>query len=71
MARTAAEVEAEIDKLRGLLAKGVLRVRHGDTETTYQNITEMRNYLATLEGELRGLRGSTVKQVRFNTSKGL
>jgi hypothetical protein len=71
MARTAVEVEAEIDKLKSLLSKGVLRVRHGDTETTYQNATEMRNYLSALEAELRALRQTSVKQIRFTTSKGL
>lgn len=71
MARTAEEVEAEINTLRANMSKGILRVRHGDVETTFQNITEMKNWLAELKVELRELSGSLVKQVRFRTGKGL
>lgn len=71
MARTAEQVEAEIDSLRANMSKGILRVRHGDVETTFQNMTEMRNWLAELYNELRELNGATIKQVRFRTGKGL
>lgn len=71
MARTAAQVEAEIDALRANLSKGILRSRHGDVELTYQNVSEMRSYLADLERELRSLQSAQVKQIRLRTGKGL
>jgi hypothetical protein len=71
MARTAAVIQAEIDALRSSLAKGILRVRHGDSETTYQDASSMRQILADLLAELEGVGTNPTKQVRFATRKGL
>ena len=71
MARSAAVIQAEIDALRASLAKGILRVRHGDTETTYQTASSMREILADLLAELEGVGTNPIKQVRFATRKGL
>lgn len=70
MARSAATIQSEIDALRASLSKGILRVRHGDTETTYQSVDQMRGWLRELEGELNGVSDEPVRQVRFKTSKG-
>ena len=70
MARTLATVQAEIDALRAAIARGVLRVRHGDTETTYQSAEAMLRVLDRLLAEADGLADYPVKQVRFQTSKG-
>ena len=70
MARTLATVQAEIDALRAAIARGVLRVRHGDTETTYQNASDMLKVLDRLLSEADSLADYPVKQVRFQTSKG-
>ena len=71
MARTAATVEAEIDALKANMSRGILRVKHGDVETTFHSLGEMRNWLAELRNELRELESTPIKQVRFRTSKGL
>ena len=70
MARSLATVQAEIDALRAAIARGVVRVRHGDTETTYASASDMLKALDMLLAEADGLATYPVKQVRFQTSKG-
>jgi hypothetical protein len=71
MARTLATVQSEIDTLRAAMARGVVRVRHGETETTFADTASMQRALDMLLAEANGLATSPVKQVRFATSKGL
>ena len=71
MARETATVEAEIASLRTAIARGIVRVRHGDTETTYANISDMRLALKDLLAELNSLSDTPIKQYRFKTSRGL
>lgn len=71
MARTAATVQAELDALRAAMARGVLRVRHGETETTYANPEQIQGVVDRLVAELSSLQTNPVRQVRFQTSKGL
>jgi hypothetical protein len=70
MARTAADIQAEIDSIRANLAKGILRVKHGETDITYNSPSEMRKVLDDLLAELAGVQSSPVRQVRFRTTKG-
>lgn len=70
MARTLATVQAEIDALRAAIARGVVRVRHGDTETTYAGPEGLAKALDLLLAEADGLAENPVRQVRFQTSKG-
>ena len=71
MARSLATVEAEIDALRRQMAKGILRVRHGETDITYSSVADMKAALAELQAEAGRLQDKPVRQVRFKTSKGL
>jgi hypothetical protein len=71
MARDATTVQTEIDSLRSSLAKGILRVRHGESDITYQDAATMRGVLNDLIAELNSLSATPLKQVRFKTSKGL
>lgn len=71
MARTAATVQAEIDALRAAMAKGVVRVRHGESDVTYAGPAEMQRVLDSLLAELAALADAPIRQVRFKTSKGL
>ena len=71
MARTVASVQSEIDALRAAMARGVVRVRHGETETTFADPSAMQKALDALLAELGSLADSPVRQVRFKTSKGL
>ena len=70
MARALSTVQSEIDSLRAAIARGVVRVRHGETETTYASATDMLKALDMLLAEADGLATYPVKQVRFQTSKG-
>lgn len=71
MARTLEQVQAEIDALRQAMARGVLRVRHNDTETTYADPNQMRGILNDLLAEANSLGTTPTRQMRFATSKGL
>lgn len=70
MARDAATIQAQIDALNRAIGSGVLKVRHGETETVYQSVEGMLKAKAALEAELAGTDSEPVKQVRFQTAKG-
>lgn len=42
----------QVETLRAAIASGVLSVRHGDTMTQYQSLSEMRKVLAEMETDL-------------------
>lgn len=44
--------QAEIDKLKASIARGVLSVSFGDETTTFQSLAEMRKLLADMERSL-------------------
>lgn len=71
MARSLATVQADIDSLRAAMARGVLRVRHGETETTYAGPEQMLKAIDALLAEADALASRPIRQVRFQTSKGL
>lgn len=72
MARTASVIQAEIDDLRAAIGSGALTVSYPDRSTTYRSMSEMRQALQMLQGELADANGTTrVKQVYFQPSKGL
>lgn len=71
MARSAATIQTEIDTLRAQMAKGILRVRHGETDITYASMGEMATAIDRLLAELNSVQTYPVRQVRFQTSKGL
>ena len=71
MARSQAVIEAAIDALRAKMEKGTLSVQHGDTRVINQTISEMAIAMQNLQSELQEARSDSVRQVRFNTSKGL
>jgi hypothetical protein len=70
MARTAAEIQTAIDLLRDRMSKGILRVRHGETETTYVDPASMLRAIQALEAELASVQTSRIRTLRFMTSKG-
>lgn len=71
MARTAEQIQAQIDAIAAAIGSGVLRTRHGDTEVMYQSLSDMLKAKAALEAEIADVNSTSVKQVRFMTSKGL
>ena len=71
MARSEETIQANIDAIRAAMASSVLKVRHGDTETTYKSNEDMAKALAALLAELNDVSDTPVRQVRFKTSRGL
>ena len=72
MARTAAEIQAEIDTLRRAKSSGTLSVSYGDRSLTYRSLYELNSTLKDLEAELAGLTGTArIRSVAFMTGKGL
>ena len=55
--------EDQLKKLKTAYASGVLRVRYGDTDITYQSMAEMRKAISVLEKEL----GVNKQKIRLST----
>jgi hypothetical protein len=63
--------EQQLQALRDALANGVRRVRFGDREVEYRDISELRAALAAAEAELAKSQGTpVVRQIRVSTTKG-
>jgi len=72
MARTASVINAEIDELRASIGSGILTAKYPDREVTFRSMSEMRQALQMLLGELATATGTTrINGVYFQTSKGL
>lgn len=77
MARTLAEVQAEIDALKRARSSGALRVRvdfpNGTSrDTTFRSIAELIDAIALAEKELAGLGSVTrTRRIHFQPHKGL
>lgn len=70
MARTIAEVQAELDALRAARAKGVLEVEFGDQRTRFGDAEDLARRESALEAELAGLKGTKVTRRLARFSKG-
>ena len=67
-----AYTQTDIDKLKAAIAQGALRVRYADREVYYRSLSEMRQTLGMMQAAVDAAAGKTrVRQVRFQTSKGL
>ncbi len=60
----------QLKRLKASYASGILRVKYGDTDVTYQSMTEMKKAIAYLEKEL-GVRSSKIKLSTVVYDKGL
>ena len=60
----------QLKKLKAAYASGVLRVRYGDTDVTYQSMTQMRRAISVLEREL-GVNYAPIKLSTLEYDKGL
>ena len=60
----------QLQKLKAAYASGVLRVRYGDTDVTYQSMPHMKRAIAVLEREL-GVNPPKIKLTTFQYDKGL
>ena len=60
--------QTQLDKLKNAYARGVMKVREGDTWIEYQSMKEMRIAIRDIEVELAGTKPSGARLV--TTSKG-
>lgn len=63
--------QADIDRLKQMLATGTLRSRIADRDTTFRSLDEMRGIIADAEEELLAAGKPKPKQYRMRTAKGL
>jgi hypothetical protein len=68
---SAAEIEARLETLRGLRAKGLREVEHDGKRVRYGSDAELAAAIADLERQLAAAGGSRVQSVVFTTSKGV
>lgn len=72
MARTAGEIQADIDALQGVMATGARAVQFTDHSITYNSYADMQTALSDLQAQLGiVLGGRRIRRVRMQTSKGL
>lgn len=72
MARTAAQINADIDAVRAAIGSGVLTCSYGDRTVTYRSVVELRHALQMLDQELaQATAAIKVRSVAFMTGKGL
>lgn len=62
--------QSDIDNLKAAIKTGVLSSKHGDETLVFRSLREMRQTLAMMEREVNS-NNSRIKQVRFQTSKGI
>lgn len=63
--------QADIDKLKSAIAKGVTKVRLNNEEVTYRSLDEMRTILAMMEADVSGHAGGRFGVSYARTSRGL
>ncbi len=65
-----ASLRAQLESLKASRRSGVLRTRFGDREVYYKSETEMRDAIASIEGEIASLDGTGVRHSINIRSKG-
>lgn len=70
---TLATLQAQLSAIETARASGVLTVQHGDTSTTFRNLSDMDRIIASLKNQIADAGGTTRRKVRFlyQTCKGL
>ena len=69
---TADQLTARIETLKVARDSGVLTVKHGETQTTFRSLSEIRSAISAAEDELfRLTNGTPVRQFQINSRKGL
>jgi hypothetical protein len=72
MARSASQIQANIDALENAKATGVKSVTHDGKTVVYRDVSEINSALASEEMALAALGGlKVVRQYRISTHKGL
>lgn len=68
---TLAELQAELDALRRIRNAGTARVRTEDREVTYRTDSELAAAMQSLEAQIAAQQATSVRSVRFVSTKGL
>jgi hypothetical protein len=68
---TLAELQARLDALRALRARGIRRVSYQGQEVEFRSDAEMASAIADLERQVAALSGRRVSTVYINASKGV
>jgi hypothetical protein len=63
--------QADIDNLKSAMAKGVLKIKHGERETTFQNVGDMQRLLAQMQQEVSDGGPQTTRRTVAGFSNGL
>jgi len=63
--------QADIDGLKGAIAKGVRSVQRNGEMVTYNSLAEMKEALRMMESEVAGPKAKAVKVFYPTTSRGL
>ena len=65
-----ATIKKQLKMLKQAYASGILRVRYGDTEITYQSMVDMKKAISSLERKL-GISSSKIHLFQPEYSSGL
>lgn len=68
---TKAELQAQLDRLRAIRAKGVRSYEINGRRIEYRNDADLEKAIADLEARIAAADGRRVKMVRISSSKGL
>lgn len=62
---TKAEVTLQLERIEKAYATGTLKVKHGDTETTFRSLDEMERIIRYLKGILDNWGTKTTRRIRY------
>ena len=66
-----ADLQARLEALKAARDSGVLRVRYGETDTTYRSLDEIDRIIAAIETDLARASGAQrVRTIRLYTRSG-
>lgn len=68
---TTAEMQAQLDNLRDMRARGVRKYEIAGRSMEYKSDMELASAIADLERRISAASGTPVRHIHFNSSKGL
>lgn len=68
-----ATLQAQLKAIEKARNSGVLTVTHGDTSSTFRNLSDMDKIIASLKDQIGAIQGTKRRKVRriYQTGKGL
>lgn len=72
MAATLQQLQARLDSLNAILANGIKATGTGDKRAEFRDLSEVREAIAVLQGQIDGLQGTPTRRAyRFISHKDL